>query len=92
MTQDYLIETKGLRKSFRNGDEVLRGLDLRVPRGSVYGFLGRNGAGKTTTIRILLGLLKLDKGAVRVFGDYSFPMDVKTKQRIGYLSQDQRML
>ena len=43
---DCVIETTGLRKSFR-GIEALRGLDLRVPSGSIYGFLGRNGAGKT---------------------------------------------
>lgn len=40
----------------------LRGVDLEVPSGSIFGFLGRNGAGKTTTIKILLGLLKSDAG------------------------------
>jgi ABC-type Mn2+/Zn2+ transport system ATPase subunit len=40
----------------------LRGVDLEVPSGSIFGFLGRNGAGKTTTIKILLGLLKPDAG------------------------------
>ncbi len=52
---EFAIETVGLRKSFK-GHAALTGLDLAVPKGSIFGFLGRNGAGKTTTIRILMGL------------------------------------
>lgn len=91
MNNEYLIETRGLRKRFKRGNEVLRGLDLRVPRGSVYGFLGRNGAGKTTLIRILMGLLRPDHGSVRVLGESVFPLSVACRQRVGYLSQDQRV-
>ncbi|MFZ0592809.1 MAG: ATP-binding cassette domain-containing protein [Bryobacteraceae bacterium] len=54
---DFVIETAGLRKSFK-GQAALNGLDLRVPGGSIFGFLGRNGAGKTTTIKLLMGMLK----------------------------------
>src|SRR5581483_5672600 len=51
----YVVETTGLTKSF--GDRtVVHGVDLRVPRGSAFGYLGPNGAGKTTLIRMLLGL------------------------------------
>jgi ABC-type multidrug transport system ATPase subunit len=46
---DAVIEISGLRKSFK-GEAALAGLDLQVPAGSIFGFLGRNGAGKTTTI------------------------------------------
>lgn len=61
------VETESITRSFGRRT-VVRGLDLLVPVGSVYGFLGRNGAGKTTTIRMLLGLLRPDSGRVLVFG------------------------
>ena len=61
------IEAVALRKSFK-GHKALCGLNLTVPRGSVFGFLGRNGAGKTTTIRILMGPAKADQGTARIFG------------------------
>ena len=61
------IETQGLQKSF--GDtRAVDGVDLRIPRGSVYGLLGPNGAGKTTTIRILTTLLRPDAGTATVLG------------------------
>lgn len=61
------IEVRGLVKSF--GDKrVLHGIDLLVPRGSVFALLGRNGAGKSTTLRVLLGLLRADAGAIRLLG------------------------
>lgn len=59
------MEKVGL--AFRRGSPILSDLNLNVPEGSIYGFLGPNGAGKTTTLRILLGLLKHQSGAVRVF-------------------------
>ncbi len=64
---DQAIWTEGLKKSYK-GLHAVNGLDLRVPRGAVYGFLGRNGAGKTTTIRTLLGLARATAGAARVLG------------------------
>lgn len=62
-----VIVTKQLTRSFGNVS-ALRGVDLEVPAGSIYGFLGPNGSGKTTTIRLLLGLLRPDKGEIRIFG------------------------
>jgi ABC-2 type transport system ATP-binding protein len=65
---DLAIETQGLTK--RLGDAaVVDKLDLEVPRGSVYGFLGPNGSGKTTTIRMLLGLIWPTAGSYRVLGE-----------------------
>ncbi len=59
------IETAGLRKSF--GDtRAVDGIDLRIPRGSVYGLLGPNGSGNTTTIRMLATLLRPDEGTATV--------------------------
>ncbi len=65
------IETRGLRKTYRSvrGRAVgVEGLDLEVPVGGVHGFLGPNGSGKTTTIRMLLGLVRPDRGTARIFG------------------------
>src|SRR3954468_21757377 len=66
-TSTLAIEATGLIKSF--GDtRAVDGVDLAVPRGSVYGVLGPNGAGKTTTIRMLATLLRPDGGEARVLG------------------------
>jgi ABC-2 type transport system ATP-binding protein len=86
------IETHGLSKSY--GDKAaLRGLELNVPRGSIYGFLGRNGAGKTTTLKLLMGILKRDAGEIRMFGEAmdSEAAQVKTRMRIGFVSEDKEL-
>ncbi|MEB9166265.1 ATP-binding cassette domain-containing protein, partial [Bacillus cereus] len=57
------IQTKNLTKSFDN-QSIVRDLNLSVPEGSLYAFIGPNGAGKTTTMRMLLGLIPLDKGTI----------------------------
>jgi lantibiotic transport system ATP-binding protein len=63
----YAIETFGLTRRFGRLTAV-EALDLKVPRGSIYGFLGPNGAGKTTTIRMLLGLIRPQAGNILLFG------------------------
>jgi ABC-2 type transport system ATP-binding protein len=67
MTSTPVITTRGLTKSFGSLD-VLRGVDLSVPRGSVFALLGSNGAGKTTAVRILTTLLRADGGTATVAG------------------------
>ncbi|GAA4659768.1 ABC transporter ATP-binding protein [Streptomyces chumphonensis] len=62
------VEARGLSKRFRGGQLAVDGLDLRVPRGSVFGFLGPNGSGKTTTIRMLLGLVTPTDGSAALLG------------------------
>ncbi|OEV11925.1 ABC transporter ATP-binding protein [Streptomyces nanshensis] len=64
-----VIETRGLSKRYRGGQLAVDGLDLAVPRGSVFGFLGPNGSGKTTTIRMLLGLIDATRGSIDVLGE-----------------------
>ncbi|KAA0989180.1 ABC transporter ATP-binding protein [Dyadobacter aurulentus] len=64
----YILETIGLCHQFNRGDRVVNELNLRVPRGSIYGFLGPNGAGKTTTLRLVLGLIKQQRGQIHIFG------------------------
>lgn len=63
-----VISTEGLVKRFRDV-EAVAGVDLRVPAGGVYGFLGPNGSGKTTTIRILVGLVRPTRGSASLFGN-----------------------
>src|SRR5688572_1667923 len=67
MQQDKAISVQGLTKSFQKV-EVLKGVDLRVERGTMLALLGPNGAGKTTTVRVLSTLLEADGGTVTVQG------------------------
>ena len=60
------VETTALSYAFTWTQRVLRDVDLEVPRGSIYGFLGPNGAGKTTTLRLVLGLLRRQRGGGRI--------------------------
>src|SRR5215471_19149277 len=66
-TSDLAIAARGLAKTYRDVP-VLSGVDLRIPRGSVFALLGPNGAGKTTTVRILATLTEADAGQARVAG------------------------
>ncbi len=68
MTDSLAIETRGLTCMFGSCTAV-DGLELRVPRGIIYGFLGPNGAGKTTTIRLPLGLLRPNSGSIFLNGE-----------------------
>ncbi|MFE2182037.1 ABC transporter ATP-binding protein [Streptomyces sp. NPDC059455] len=66
---DAAVETRGLTKRYRGGQLAVDALDLSVPRGSVFGFLGPNGSGKTTTIRMLMGLIEPTSGRARLLGE-----------------------
>jgi ABC-2 type transport system ATP-binding protein len=68
---------------------ALDGLSLAVPRGEIYGFLGRNGAGKTTPLRGLMGIVRADGGTIELFGETMRRVSVATKRGIGYGSQEQ---
>jgi ABC-2 type transport system ATP-binding protein len=89
---DLIIETSQLCKSFK-GKPALCGLDLKVPAGSIYGFLGRNGAGKTTTIKTLMGLLRTDSGSAHIFGSPIADADrsARIRRRIGFVTEDKEM-
>ena len=67
---------------------ALDGLDLAVPEGEIYGFLGRNGAGKTTTLRLLMGLIAPDAGRIELFGEEVRSVPVRLKRRIGFVPQE----
>jgi ABC-2 type transport system ATP-binding protein len=83
------IETTGLTKRF-GARTALDGIDLRVPRGSAFGFLGPNGAGKTTIIRTLLGLTAADAGTMGVLG-YPVPRErAQALRRVGAIVEEPR--
>jgi len=88
MADSPAIQTEQLVKRYgRAGAVALKGLDLSVERGEVFGFLGPNGAGKSTTIRILLDLIRPSSGTVRVLGQD--PMaNPGLRRDIGYLAGD----
>jgi len=88
---DLVVETRGLRKVFRDrGHKVVAvdGLDLAVERGGVHGFLGPNGSGKSTTIRVLLGLLRADAGAVSMLGGDPWSDAASLHRRLAYVPGD----
>ena len=88
MSDRHVIETAGLWKRY-DEVEALRGLDLQVPSGSIFGFLGKNGAGKTTTIKVLLGMARPTRGEARVFGKAPSGNDgVDVRRRTAFVSDE----
>lgn len=91
MTNEVVIEAKGLSKVFRDfwgraKAKAVNGIDFTVHRGQVFGLLGPNGSGKSTTVKMLLGLLYPTRGKLEVLGES--PRRVDTKRRIGYLPEE----
>ena len=86
---EWVIETQDLRKTFGKQSAV-DGLNLQVPRGSIYGFLGKNGAGKTTTIELLLNIVRPSGGRASVFGIpvTDLARSTEIRQRVGFVSED----
>nr|WP_284734685.1 ATP-binding cassette domain-containing protein [Sphingosinicella terrae] len=78
------IEAKGLFKSF-DGKPAVRGIDIAVPQGSIYGILGPNGAGKTTTLRMLLGIIEPDSGTRTLLGR---ERPLEAAKVVGYLPEE----
>jgi ABC-2 type transport system ATP-binding protein len=83
---DTPIELRGIVKSY-GSKQVLTGLDLAVPKGSVIGLLGTNGAGKTTLIKCALGLIRPQQGQARLLGEDAWTLSGQAKARIGYVPQ-----
>ena len=83
-----LLATHDLHVAY-SGRGVLRGLELRVERGAIYGFLGRNGAGKTTTLRAALGLVHPARGEVELEGRRYRSVPAAARRRVGWLGQEQ---
>src|SRR5262245_2998090 len=81
-----VIETRGLTRYF-GGKCAADTVTFRVPRGSVFAFIGRNGAGKTTTIRMILGLLEPTRGSSTILGYDSMALPPEARARIGYMAE-----
>jgi ABC-2 type transport system ATP-binding protein len=90
-----IIETQGLRKHFKARQakgkpqivEAVRGIDMQVQQGTIFGFLGPNGAGKSTTLRMLATLLQPDGGTATVAGRDLLREAARVRERIGYVGQ-----
>ncbi len=83
----FIIELKDLFKSY-GGIDALRGLNLQIPKGKLYGLLGPNGAGKSTTLRIICTLLEPDSGEVLVAGRNALLSPRMVRQQVGYVAQE----
>jgi len=83
----YSIEVLNLHKSYGE-TEALRGLTFNVEPGEIYGLLGPNGAGKTTTLKILVGLLKPDRGIARICGRNVISHRVEALSLVGYIPEN----
>ncbi|MDO4379412.1 MAG: ATP-binding cassette domain-containing protein, partial [Clostridia bacterium] len=82
---EYVLETDALTKRYRKFT-ALNGLSMHVPKGSIYGFVGRNGAGKTTLIRLICGLQEPTDGSFKLYGAQSGTKEIyKARRRIGAL-------
>ena len=76
------IEIKGLTKNF-GSKQALKGLNMTVPVGAIYGFIGENGSGKSTTEKLMCGLLVPDGGSIKLYGkDYR---DAEVRSHVGVL-------
>lgn len=84
-----ILEFRGIRRAYTRGVNVLDGVTFSLEPGEVVGLLGKNGAGKTTLMRIALGQIEAQEGAVSVFGLHPRRDSVRIKQRVGYVSEDQ---
>ncbi|SET57124.1 ABC-2 type transport system ATP-binding protein [Oceanobacillus limi] len=84
---EYIVETNQLTKRFGKEIAVDR-VDMRIPKGEIYGFLGPNGAGKTTTIRMLLGLMKPSFGSVQVFQKFLNEDRLNILKKVGSLVEN----
>ncbi|MCK7631371.1 ABC transporter ATP-binding protein [Shewanella sp. JNE10-2] len=83
---DFAIQTQGMTRAF-GGINAVENLDLAIPKGTIYGFLGPNGCGKSTSIRMLTGLLSPTSGNIRVLGETLPGAEEKLRRRIGYMTQ-----
>jgi ABC-2 type transport system ATP-binding protein len=83
-TIDAAVTTRGLVKRY-GANTALHGIDLDIPRGSVFGMIGPNGAGKTTTMRLLLDILRPTAGELRVLGEVPRTGGAALRRRVGYL-------
>lgn len=89
MTSEFAIKLAGVSKAYSHFE--LSNIDLELEQGRIMGFIGPNGAGKSSTMRIIMGLMKADRGDVKVLG-YRMPeQQVEAKWQIGFASEDMKL-
>ncbi|MDQ4041453.1 MAG: ATP-binding cassette domain-containing protein [Actinomycetota bacterium] len=88
MSEEEAVEARALARTFKGGVEAVRGIDLTVARGEIFGFLGPNGAGKTTTVRMLCTLLPPSGGRARVANLDVVADAAEVRRRIGVALQE----
>ena len=84
------VELKGVHKAYNTGFTMkkvaaLNGVDLVINRGEVFGYLGPNGSGKTTTMKLIMGIIRIDKGEIKILS--KSPNDTSIKEKIGFLPE-----
>jgi ABC-2 type transport system ATP-binding protein len=84
--REIAIHAEGVSKKY-SGQEAVRDLNMDVPRGSIFGFIGPSGSGKSTTIRLLTGIAKPSKGNISVLGKRPSKFSTSMRERIGYMPQ-----
>ncbi|MGP6220861.1 ATP-binding cassette domain-containing protein [Caldiplasma sukawensis] len=88
MSNEFSVITKGLRKVYNGSIEAVKGIDLEIKKGEIFGFLGPNGAGKSTTIKMLSTSIKPTSGEATVNGYDIIKESIKVRQSIGVVPQD----
>ncbi len=86
-----MIELKNISKSYKKGQKVIDNINLKIEDGEIFGFLGPNGAGKTTTIKMITGILEIDKGDILVDGKSITKQPVEAKKQIGFVPDNPEM-
>ena len=81
---DVIISCKGIKKSYGK-HEVLKGIDLEIQKGEIYGFIGHNGAGKTTTLKSVVGILNFDEGEIFIDGKSIKEEPLTCKKEMAYI-------
>lgn len=84
---ENIIEIRQLVKKYKE-HEAVKGIDLDIKEGEIFGLLGPNGAGKTTTISMIVGILKISSGSIKIFGKDINKESAEIKKNIGYVPQD----
>lgn len=88
MSEDYIIVTEKLAKTYPGGIKAVKGIDLKIKKGQIYGFLGPNGAGKTTTIKMLSTSIKPTSGTSTIMGYDIIENSMEVRRTIGVVPQD----
>ena len=83
-----MIEIKNITKSYRKNSNVIENINLTINDGEIFGFIGPNGAGKTTTIKLITGILNVDRGKILLDGKSIKDNPIEAKKTIGFVPDD----